>query len=166
MSGILLTDLTDHLALITGATGGIGHATALALGAMRCDIAVHYNANAQKAQQLVALLEEMGIRSKHFQADLSSYDDTRRLHKEVVESLGHPSILFNNAGLTLGKSGIKDIGDISIEDFEKTWKANCATSFLLTQLCMPSMVEKQFGRIIFCSSVAGMTGGLVGPHYA
>lgn len=166
MSGALLTDLSGHLALITGATGGIGHATALALGAMKCNIAVHYNANAEKALELVSKLDSMGVRSKHFQADLSSYDDTRRLHKEVVDSLGQPSILFNNAGLTLGKSGIQDISEISIEDFEKTWRANCGTSFLLTQLCMPAMVEKEFGRVIFCSSVAGFTGGVVGPHYA
>jgi len=166
MSDVLFTDLSGHLALITGATGGIGHATALALGAMKCNIAVHYNANAEKALELVSKLDSMGVRSKHFQADLSSYDDTRRLHKEVVDSLGQPSILFNNAGLTLGKSGIQDISEISIEDFEKTWRANCGTSFLLTQLCMPAMVEKEFGRIIFCSSVAGFAGGVVGPHYA
>jgi len=166
MSGSLLTDLTSQLALITGATGGIGHATALALAAMKCNIAVHYNSNAEKAQELVSKLESQGVRAKHFQADLSSYEETRRLHKEVVDSLGHPSILFNNAGLTLGKSGIKDISEISVEDFEKTWRANCATSYLLTQLCVPAMVEKEFGRIIFCSSVAGLTGGIVGPHYA
>ncbi|KAK5945950.1 hypothetical protein PMZ80_000089 [Knufia obscura] len=162
----VLTDLSSHLALITGATGGIGHATALALASMKCNIAVHYNANAEKAQELVRKLESEGVRSKHFQADLSSYENTRRLHKEVVDSLGHPTILFNNAGLTLGKSGVKDISEISIEDFEKTWRANCATSYLLTQLCMPAIVEKEFGRIIFCSSVAGLTGGIVGPHYA
>ncbi|KAK5089680.1 hypothetical protein LTR70_001530 [Exophiala xenobiotica] len=166
MSSVLLTDLSDHLALITGATGGIGHATALALGAMKCNIAVHYNANLEKAQELVSKLDSMGVRSEHFQADLSSYDDTRRLHKDVVDSLGQPSILFNNAGLTLGKSGVKDISEISVEDFEKTWRCNCATSYLLTQLCMPAMLEKEFGRIIFCSSVAGFAGGVVGPHYA
>jgi len=166
MSGALLTDLSGQLALITGATGGIGHATVLALASMKCNIAVHYNSNAEKAQVLVSKLESLGVRCKHFQADLSSYEGTRRLHKEVVQSLGHPTILFNNAGVTLGKSGVKDISEISIEDFEKTWRANCATSFLLTQLCIPAMVEKEFGRIVFCSSVAGLAGGIVGPHYA
>jgi NAD(P)-dependent dehydrogenase (short-subunit alcohol dehydrogenase family) len=58
------------------------------------------------------------------------------------------------------------ITDISIEDFEQTWRANCGTAFLLTQLCVPDMVEKAWGRVIFCSSVAGFTGGVVGPHYA
>lgn len=166
MSGFLLTNLSDHLALVTGATGGIGCATVLSLASFGCNIAVHYNANADKAKSLVAQLREKGVQAQSFQADLSSYDETRRLHKDVVEAMGNPTILYNNAGLTAGRSGIKDISEISIEDFEFTWRANCGTQYLLTQLCIPNMVEKGFGRVIFCSSVAGLTGGVVGPHYA
>lgn len=166
MSGNLLTDLSGHLALVTGATGGIGSATVIALASLGCNIAVHYNSNADKAKSLISQLNEKGIQAKSFQADLSSYDETRRLHKEVVEAMGPPTILYNNAGLTAGKSGIKDISEVSIEDFEYTWRANCGTQYLLTQLCIPDMVAKEFGRVIFCSSVAGLTGGVVGPHYA
>lgn len=166
MSGTLLTTLSGHLALVTGATGGIGKATALSLASLGCAIAVHYHAAADKAESLVSTLQGKGVRAQSFQADLSSYDETRRLHEEVVKSMGNPTILFNNAGLTLGKSGIKDISEISVEDFEITWRANCATSYLLTQLCIPDMVEKQFGRVIFSSSVAGLAGGIIGPHYA
>ena len=80
--------------------------------------------------------------------------------------MGHPTILFNNAGLTAGKSGVKSLDEISIEDFEFTWRANCGSAYLLTQLCLPNMVKQGFGRVIFCSSVAGFNGGVVGPHYA
>ncbi|KAK5104189.1 hypothetical protein LTS08_002075 [Lithohypha guttulata] len=165
MTSILHSDLSGHLALITGCTGGIGAATATSLASLNCNIAVHYNAAVDKAQQLVSKLESVGVKAMAFQADLSSYDETRRLHSEVVNKIGHPTILFNNHGITL-KSGVKDISEISIEDFEKTWRTNCGTSYLLTQLCLPAMVEKEFGRIIFCSSVAGLTGGIIGPHYA
>lgn len=158
MTSILHSDLSGHLALITGCTGGIGAATATSLASLNCNIAVHYNAAADKAQQLVSKLESVGVKAMAFQADLSSYDETRRLHSEVVDKIGHPTVLFNNHGITL-KSGVKDISEISIEDFEKTWRTNCGTSYLLTQLCLPAMVEKEFGRIIFCSSVAGLTGG-------
>lgn len=89
----------------------------------------------------------------------------RRLHQEVVNSMGEPSILFNNAGLTL-KHGVKDIREISVEDFETTWRTNCGSTFLLTQLCLPVMEQHGWGKIVFCSSVAGFTGGVVGPHYA
>jgi 3-oxoacyl-[acyl-carrier protein] reductase len=162
----LLTDLTPHLALVTGATGGIGKATCLALAKLGCSIAVHYNTATSTASELVESIKSLGVRAASFQADLSSYEATRSLHAAVINELGHPTILFNNAGLTLGKSGVKDIGEVSVEEFEATWRANCGSAYLLTQLCVPHMVERGFGRVIFCSSVAGFTGGVVGPHYA
>lgn len=151
-------DLSGKLALITGCTGGIGTATARALASIGCNVAVHYNAAAEKANKLVSELGKVGVQAHAFQADLSSYDEARKLHKEVTDVMGHPGILFNNSGITL-KSGVKDIIEISIEDFEHTWRTNCGTAYLLTQLCMPAMQREQFGRIIFCSSVAGLSGG-------
>ncbi|KAL5327576.1 hypothetical protein ACEPPN_005277 [Leptodophora sp. 'Broadleaf-Isolate-01'] len=161
----LTTDLRPHLALVTGASGGIGRATCLALAALGCPIAVHYHSSENKASALVKDLTEKGVRAEAFKADLTNYDEVRSLHAAVVSSLGHPTILFNNAGLTL-KSGIKKITEISIEEFEHTWKANCGSAFLMTQLCLPEMEKQGWGRIIFCSSVAGFSGGVVGPHYA
>jgi NADP-dependent 3-hydroxy acid dehydrogenase YdfG len=76
-SAMLTTDLSPHLALVTGATGGIGKATCLALAALGCSIAVHYNAAADDATDLVRQLEEKGVRAKAFQADLGKYDDVR-----------------------------------------------------------------------------------------
>ena len=96
---------------------------------------------------------------------LANIVQVRKLHKEVVEQMGEPTILFNNAGMTMG-FGMKDVADISIEGFEKTWRANCGSAFLLTQLCIPAMEKKGWGRIIFTSSVAAYMGGVVGPHYA
>lgn len=72
---MLHTDLKKDLALITGATGGIGKATCEALATLGCSIAVHYNNAADKAKTLVASLEKRGVRAKAFQADLSSYDE-------------------------------------------------------------------------------------------
>lgn len=80
--------------------------------------------------------------------------------------MGHPTILFNNAGTTLSKHGLRSASDISVEDFETTWRSNCGSAFLLTQLCLPAMEKAGWGRVIFCSSVAGFNGGVVGPHYA
>lgn len=162
----LTTDLSSHLALVTAATGGIGKATSLALGRLGCSVAVHYNSAADTAASLVSTLQSMGVRAASFRADLRSYAETRDLHAAVVAEMGHPTILFNNAGLTMGKIGVKDIGEVSVDEFEANWRANCGTGFLLTQLCMPKMVEGRWGRVVFCSSVAGFTGGAVGPHYA
>lgn len=162
---ILTTDLKPHLALVTGASGGIGKATCLALAAMGCSIAVHYHSSTSAAEALVKDLQAKGVRAEAFKADLTKYDEVRSLYTTVVKSLGHPTILFNNAGLAL-KSGIKSITEISIDEFEHTWRANCGSAFLMTQLCLPEMEKAGWGRVIFCSSVAGFNGGVVGPHYA
>jgi 3-oxoacyl-[acyl-carrier protein] reductase len=53
-----------------------------------------------------------------------------------------------------------------MDAFETTWRINTGSGILLTQLCLPHMEEQGWGRVIFCSSVAGFTGGIVGPHYA
>lgn len=96
----------------------------------------------------------------------SEYIQVRHLHSEIVSALGPPTILINNAGSTNGQSGVQSIADISIDDFEKTWRINCGSAYLLTQLCIPAMEEKGWGRVMFVSSVAGITGGIIGPHYA
>jgi len=156
------------LALITGASGGIGQATAIALAIRGCSIAVHYNSARAAADDLVAELSKLsGVRAHAFQADLGDYDSVRAMHAAVVATLGNPDILFNNAGTTgtvVGKRG--DIESVTLDDFEKTWKINTGSSFLLTQLCVPHMVSQKYGRIVFCSSVAAGIGGVIGPHYA
>ena len=158
--------LKEEVALITGCTGGIGKATALSLASRGCSIAVHYNSAAETASTLIKELSTThGVKAHAFQADMSKYSDVQRLYKEVTHILGSPSILFNNAGVTL-KTSVKDLQDINIEEFEATWRTNCGSAMLLTQLCIPYMEQKCWGRIVFCSSVAGFTGGVVGPHYA
>ena len=158
-------DFHRRLALVTGATGGIGRATCQVLASLGCSIAVHFNSSTAKAESLVAKLREKGVSAEAFQADLREYDGVRSLHARVHERMGPPAILFNNAGITMD-TGVQSISDVSIETFEKTWRANCGSAFLLTQLCLPEMEKAGWGRIIFCSSVASFNGGVVGPHYA
>ena len=162
---MLVTDLRGRLAFVTGATGGIGSATCKAPALLGCSVAVHYSSAASAAQDLVVELRKQNVTAECFRADLSEYDNVRLLHKQVTEQMGSPNILFNNAGIMV-KHGVKGIVEVSIEMFEHTWRANCGSAFLLTQLCLPAMEKVGWGRIIFCSSVAGFTGGVVGPHYA
>jgi len=72
---ILTTDLRPHLALVTGASGGIGKATCLALASMGCSIAVHYHSSTSVAEDLVRELKAKGVRAEAFKADLTKYDE-------------------------------------------------------------------------------------------
>lgn len=96
----------------------------------------------------------------------TNHDKVRELHEHVVDLVGPPTILINNAGANCGYSLVKSIDEVDIEAFERTWRINCGSAYLLTQLCMPAMEGEGAGRVIFISSVAGITGGIVGPHYA
>jgi 3-oxoacyl-[acyl-carrier protein] reductase len=90
----------------------------------------------------------------------------RELHEHIVSILGPPTILINNAGSTDGLTGVKSADQVSMEVFERTWRINCGSAYLLTQLCLPAMEGEGWGRVVFVSSVAGITGGIIGPHYA
>jgi 3-oxoacyl-[acyl-carrier protein] reductase len=159
--------VVPKIALITGATGGIGRATAIALGKEGYALALHYNtASQEKVKELTDDIENCCPRYRTFKADLSDFNAVRTLHAHVVSLLGNPTVLFLNAGSTGGKYGVKSLAEISMEAFETTWRINTASPFLLTKLCLPAMEADGYGRIIFNSSVAGLTGGIVGPHYA
>lgn len=161
------------LALITGATGGIGRATALAFSREGYTLALHYNTASPTT--VTELLEAVSAAqdsssaaqpAQAFQADLSSFSAVRKLHADVVAALGDPQILFLNAGSTGGLSGVQSLNDVDIDVFEATWRVNTAAPYLLAQLCVPAMESKGWGRVVFNSSVAALTGGVVGPHYA
>ncbi|KAK4561409.1 hypothetical protein LTR86_004726 [Recurvomyces mirabilis] len=170
------------VALITGATGGIGRATAIAFAKTgRYDLALHYNNASQETRDeikttILALAPSPDpdtgatrtgqTKVEFFRADMGDYASVRELHSDVAKVFGKVDILFNNAGSTLGYQGVKNLADIPIDLFESTWRVNTGSGILLTQLCLPAMEEQGWGRVIFDSSVAAFTGGSVGPHYA
>lgn len=158
--------------LITGATGGIGAATAIAFAQQGgYDLALHYNsANQETRDSLLSSIKsssrDTNIHIAFFQADMGSYDSVRALHASVIKEIGEIDILFANAGTTSNHSGVSSLSDVPMDVFESTWRINTASPILLTQLCLPHMEAQGWGRVIFDSSVAAFTGGVVGPHYA
>ena len=74
---MLTTDLEEHVALVTGATGGIGKATCHSLASLRCTVAAHYNANEEGAKALIEELRHQGVKAESFQADLTGYEAVR-----------------------------------------------------------------------------------------
>ncbi|KAH9051583.1 NAD-binding protein [Lactarius deliciosus] len=159
--------IQGKLALITGASGGIGKATARLFAARGVHLALHYFTEHDIINALVEELRVFGVRVAVYSADLADFDATRAMHKRVVEELGHPDILYSNAAMTGTMLGITGrVQDADMDEFEKCWRVNAGSAFLLTQLCVPHMEEQGYGRIVFCSSIATATGGVIGPHYA
>lgn len=166
--------------LITGASGGIGAATALRLAQplshtyVVTKLILHYNsADEAKILSLGNRISKVNpdIKVCWVQADLSSTAAVEALAQSAQASAGadHPiNVLLANAGTHLSHAGpaTGTLDSVDLGIFEQTWRVNTLSVYHLTRLLVPSMAERGFGRVIYTSSVAGLTGGIVGPHYA
>lgn len=154
--------LTGKTVLITGASRGIGRAAALALANAGCDVAINYLHSENEAESVAASVRGAGRRSCVVQADVSQPEDVERLIATVEGQLGAIDILVNNAGI----NPTKPLAELGLSDWRQTIDANLTSAFLVSQAVLFGMRQRQWGRLIFISSVAAQTGGVVGPHYA
>ena len=154
--------LAGRVALVTGGSGGIGRAIALALSAAGASVAIGYGANDAAAHQLAGQITAAGGRAAALSADLAYAAEVVRLAEEVEHAFGPVDVLVNNAGM--GKR--EPLERIAIDDFDEMIAVNLRAPFLLAQRLVPVMAKRGFGRVLFMSSVAAFTGGMIGPHYA
>ena len=153
---------TGRVALITGASGGIGQALARRLAAAGAALGLGYGANGQAAEALAAEITAAGGTALAIGADLRRPEAPAELVQAATEALGPVDVLVSNAGL----SRVQPLDDITAAQFDEMLAVNLRAPFLLAQCAVRSMRERGFGRILFISSVAAFTGGIVGPHYA
>ncbi|KAM5341942.1 hypothetical protein ACJ41O_014973 [Fusarium nematophilum] len=162
--------LQGRLALVTGASGGIGSAIARALAAEGCDVVLHCNSSLV----VEALSKDLELEHPNqlflcVSADLSNRDQTRGLVDKIFQnptaSSKHSavSVLIANAGL--GKR-IRDIKDIEEENWDEMMEVNARSQFVVTKACLPGMREQSWGRVILVGSIASKGGGINGCHYA
>ncbi|KAG4034763.1 hypothetical protein MFRU_002g01150 [Monilinia fructicola] len=162
-------DLRDRLALITGASGGIGSACARAFAAEGVHLALTYSTSKDAIDQLLAELRRTSpgnaLRISIHQVDMGSPEQIARLFGEIAREHGGRAvdILVSNAGH--GKR-IVDVSDISLEEFDYTLNVNLRASFLLVKGVVEPMKAQRWGRIIFISSIAAYGAGVNGCHYA
>jgi 3-oxoacyl-[acyl-carrier protein] reductase len=147
-------------ALITGASGGIGRALVRALVAHGVDVVALYGGNHAAMAALVAELRPSGRRVQVVSADLAGPDLSRAL--DDAEAFGPIDILINNAG----NAPRQALHTITVEDWDRVLAVHLRASFLLAQRFAPGMQARGWGRIVFISSLAALTGGIIGPHYA
>ena len=157
----LTPDLTHRVALVTGASRGIGQAVALALAEAGADVAVNYRERATDAQAVVDTIRTLGRRSVAIASDVSDSEAVTRLLAETTAALGPPDILVNNAGLAI----IRGIDDLTEAEFDRTIAVNLKSCFLCTRAVLPHMRAQKWGRIVNISSGAARGAGGVGVHY-
>jgi 3-oxoacyl-[acyl-carrier protein] reductase len=165
-----LASLQNRIALVTGASRGIGKSIALALANAGCHVVVNYHHQSAAAKEVCSLIrcmvtntgEPIGRRAIAIQADVSAPADVERLVSQTERDLGEVEILVNNAGM----AQTKPIAEITLEDWERILRVNLTSAFLVTQRVLPNMRKRRWGRIINLSSIAAQMGGVIGPHYA
>ncbi len=155
-------ELEGRLALVTGASRGIGRAVAVALAQAGCDLVVNFRERQVDATETVRLVESIGRRAYAIRADVSRPEDVTRLADVVDREFGPVEVLINNAG----QARPVPLDALTLSDFDEAIAVNLRSAFLVTQAFLPSMRSRRFGRIVFLSSVAAQVGGVVGPHYA
>ncbi|KAI1330572.1 3-oxoacyl-reductase [Xylariaceae sp. FL0255] len=161
--------ISGRLALITGASGGLGAAIAQDLWAEGCSLALTGHSNMKALDELAESLlparkNDTQKMSKH-QVDAADAGAIEQLFKDIKTEHGQdgPDILISNAGYGKRKPGILDV---TLEEFDYTLNVNLRASFILSKLAIPHMEASGWGRIIYISSIAALGGGINACHYA
>jgi 3-oxoacyl-[acyl-carrier protein] reductase len=154
MHGFL--DLTDRNALVTGASSGIGAATAETLAGLGARVAIGYNRNAKGAEATRDRIIAAGRTAVALQADVRHSGEVQRLVERAISELGTLDILVNNAGSLVARRGIRDVSE---EHLDEILALNLKSAVLASQAVAPSMIELRRGAIINVVSIAGHTGG-------
>jgi len=152
---------TPRIALVTGASQGIGHAIALALAADGCHVALAAR-NEGKLAEVKAEIESRGGVAEIFPLDLTQEDSIKSAAKAVLARFGTVHVLVNNAGITRDTLALR----MKSSDFTDVLQANLTGTFLLTQALLAPMMKARWGRVINITSVVAETGAAGQANYA
>ena len=148
-------------ALITGATEGIGRATALALGRAGYRVGVVARTES-KVRQLTSHLKEEGIEAAGAAADVGQPEPVKRAVAELTGSLGEIDVLVNNAGVLIAKP----FEELTLDDWDTTMATNVRSLYLMSRAVLPAMRRRKRGTIVNVASLAGRNGFAGGTAYS
>ncbi len=149
------------LALITGASKGIGRACALELAKEGYDIIVHCGNDLKGAEETAKQVRSLGRKAHMFVMDLSDAENVRGFARGVVEHVGLPDVIVNNAGVCLPAQ----VQDISDEDWDYVLGVNLKAVFIICRELAPAMIERRSGSIVNVASIWGRTGAAMESSY-
>jgi 3-oxoacyl-[acyl-carrier protein] reductase len=153
--------LSGRVALVTGASQGIGHACALKLAAAGASVAVAAR-NHEKLTELVQQIESGGGKASAFPLDVADEEQVKTAFKAALAQLGKIDILVNNAGITRDQLIMR----MKRADWDSVLNTNLTSAYLCTQQAIGSMLKQRWGRIINITSVFGQTGQAGQANYA
>lgn len=154
-------DLAGRIALVTGASRGIGRAIALALAGAGADVVVNCRERVRSAEEAADAIRAEGRRALAIAADVSDAGAVEEMVRSAEAELGPVDVLVNNAGVAIAR----DVDELTEEDFDRTLAVNLKGAFLSTRAVLPGMRARRWGRIVNISSGAARGAGVIGPHY-
>ena len=154
--------LEGKVALITGASRGIGRAIALELAGRGAAVAVNYRSSISAAEEVRSDIRQSGCDCELFQGDISDREHARRLIQDVFDTFHRIDILVNNAGITRDRS----IRKMSDDDWAEVIGTNLNSVFYCTSAALPVMIEQKYGRIVSIASFVGQAGNFGQANYA
>lgn len=154
--------LTGKVALVTGASRGIGRAVALKLSDAGAKVAINFAGNVEKAEEVKAEIETRGGEAMLVQGKVDNFEVANDIVKKIVENWGTVDILVNNAGITRDNLLLK----MSESDFDEVIATNLKGVFNCTKAVTKIMMKQRSGKIVNMTSVVGLTGNISQANYA
>ncbi|RMF20735.1 MAG: 3-oxoacyl-[acyl-carrier-protein] reductase [Cyanobacteria bacterium J083] len=157
-----MQNLRDRVAIVTGASRGIGKAAAIALATQGAKVIVNYARSSSAADKVVAEITTAGKEAIAIQADVSQAAEVDNLIKQTLEKFGRIDVLVNNAGITRDTLLMR----MKLEDWQAVIDLNLTGVFLCTKAVTKTMLKQRSGRIINIASVAGQMGNPGQANYS
>ncbi|MFM7438920.1 MAG: 3-oxoacyl-[acyl-carrier-protein] reductase, partial [Snowella sp.] len=157
-----MTALSEQVAIVTGASRGIGRATAIALAATGVKVVVNYAQSSGAAEEVVKEIEKSGGNAIALKADVSKTEEVDSLIDQTLKTFGRIDILVNNAGITRDTLLLR----MKLEDWQAVIDLNLTGVFLCTKAVSKVMLKQKSGRVINITSVAGLMGNPGQANYS
>jgi len=154
--------MEKKVAIVTGASRGIGRAIAVKLATQGMTVIVNYHGAKEKAEETAAAIDAAGGRAEAYQCDVASYEATGRMVAYVLEKYGQVDVLVNNAGITRDQF----IGKISEEEYDLVLNTNLKSCYNTMHHLANHFLERKVGRVVNITSASGVMGNIAQANYA